>query len=60
MTRATLIRAANHATAAAAALVPAAAGGKDSDGRQVVDLAEAVRRAREELREALRELEEGA
>ena len=46
MTRATLIRAANHATAAAAALIPAAAGGRDGDGRQVVDLADAVRLAR--------------
>ena len=43
---------------ASAALIPLAAGGKDSHGNVVVDAGEAIKRARRALREALKELEE--
>lgn len=42
---------------AAAALIPAAAGGRDADGRQVMDRARAVLKAKECLRAALDRLE---
>lgn len=56
MTQRDLRTAADHATAAAASLIPAASGGRDGDGRQVVDVAEAIRNARRELRAALEAL----
>jgi hypothetical protein len=48
-----LRRATDAVTRAAAALIPLAAGGRDGDGNRVVDAADAVRRAREAIREAL-------
>ncbi|MDI3512756.1 MAG: hypothetical protein PWQ61_3523 [Betaproteobacteria bacterium] len=45
---------------AAAALIPTAAGGRDADGRLVVDRAGAIQEARRCLREALRRLDADA
>lgn len=42
---------------AAAALIPAAAGGRDADGRMAMDRQQAILRARQYLREALKRLD---
>lgn len=52
MTPRDIRRAALAASRAAAALIPLAAGGRDGDGRAVVNTAEAIRTAREAIREA--------
>lgn len=48
-----------HATAACAALIPAAAGGKDSHGGKL-DVEELTKRALRELKRAVEILEKGA
>lgn len=53
MTRSDIRQAADAASRAAAALIPLAAGGRDGDGRSVVDTAQAIRTARMALVEAL-------
>lgn len=57
MTPRDIRRAAEAASRAAAALIPLAAGGRDGDGRRVVDTAEAIRVAREAIRDAGKLLE---
>lgn len=58
MTHATLRLATHHATAACAALIPAAAGGRDSHGGKV-DVEELTRKALRDLRKAVEVLEKG-
>ena len=57
MTMENVRKASRFTSEAAAALIPLAAGGKDSHGNVVVDAEDAILRARRALREALKELE---
>ena len=52
-----LHKAKTHAMAACAALIPAAAGGKDGDGRQIMSITSARETAINHLRKALELLE---
>ena len=58
MTMENVRKASVFAREAAAALIPLAAGGRDSHGNIVVDAEDAILRARRALREALHELSE--
>lgn len=57
MTQAQVRKLAALASQASAALIPLAAGGRDGDGRSVVDTADALRRAEGAIREACRVLD---
>lgn len=57
MTRRELHEVTTLVTRAASALIPTAAGGRDADGRLVVDRAAAIQEARRCLREALTRLD---
>jgi hypothetical protein len=57
VTQAQVRKLAALASQASAALIPLAAGGRDGDGRSVVDAAEAIRRAEVAIREACRVLD---
>lgn len=57
MTQAQVRKLAALASQASAALIPLAAGGRDGDGRSVVDAAEALRMAEWAIREACRVLD---